>query len=205
MSMDQFGLFGQNEVNEEVIIDYDGQCIYYPNFFSEDFFSPLNELINWRQDKITLYGKTHNVPRLHAWYNDDDQSYSYSNINLPVNSFIKELNIIRTEIETKLGERFNSCLCNLYRDGNDYAAIHSDDETELGKNPIIASASFGEERKFVLKHRTNRGIEKKEILLENRSLVLMKGPLQHHWKHELTKTKKKIGPRVNLTFRNIVT
>ena len=184
--MDQFGLFGENESRS--IVDVDGECLYYPRFFLDDYFNELKSEVNWRQDQITLYGKTHNVPRLHAWHNDQNKSYEYSKISLPVNSFTPSLKIIRQQIETKLGLYFNSCLCNLYRDGQDYAAIHADDEPELGRNPVIASVSFGAQRKFVLKHKTKKGLEKKEVLLENASLLLMRGALQHHWKHELPKS-----------------
>ena len=200
--MDQFGLFGNNEY--EVVVDQDGECLYYPNFFEENFFSQLKHEINWRQDQITLFGKTHDIPRLHAWYNDSGDSYEYSKVTLPVNEFTSSLKIVRSIIETKLGIYFNSCLCNLYRHGRDYAAIHSDDEPELGKNPMIASVSFGVTRKFTLKHKTNKGIEKKVIELEDKSLLLMRGSLQHHWKHELPKSLKVKEERINLTFRNII-
>ncbi len=203
--MDQFGLFQEIDNTEPInVINLDGECDYYPNFLNNTSLLKIKNLIEWRQDQITLYGKTHNVPRLHCWYNDQNQSYTYSNITLNPLKFFKELDEIRTKVELSLGQKFNSCLCNLYRDGNDYAAIHSDDEKELGKNPMIASISIGESRKFILKHRFDKGIERKEVILEDQSLLVMKGKLQHYWKHELTKTKKKIGPRVNLTFRNII-
>ncbi len=199
--MDQFGLFGN--IESEEIITTDGQCTYYPNFISHATYDELYEEINWRQDQITLFGKTHNVPRLHAWYNDNNDSYTYSKIKLPVNSFESHLAQIRETIATKLGIYFNSCLCNLYRDGNDYAAIHADDEAELGENPIIASVSIGAKRKFVFKHKTNKGLDKVSLDLEDCSLLLMKGSLQHYWKHELPRSKKIKDPRINLTFRQL--
>ena len=201
--MSQFNLFG--EIEKELIIDQDGECLYYPSLLSgENLFQNLAEEINWRDDKITLFGKTHNVPRRHAWYNDHKMSYTYSNISLPVNSFSKTLESIRVEIATKLGIHFNSCLCNLYRDGHDYAAIHADDEKELGENPIIASVSLGATRKFVFKHKFNKGLDKVSLELENRSVLLMKGKLQHFWKHELPRMKRVKEPRINLTFRNLI-
>ncbi|EQC44051.1 alpha-ketoglutarate-dependent dioxygenase AlkB [Bacteriovorax sp. Seq25_V] len=197
----QFGLFGEPESIE--VINLDGEVIYYPNFFTDDFFEELRKEINWRQDKITLYGKTHDIPRLQAWYGDGEKDYSYSGVKLQNNNFNQVLNIIREKISTGVGLEFNSCLCNLYRDGRDYAAWHSDDEKELGVNPIIASASFGETRKFIFKHKTNKGVEKVELNVEDKSLIIMKGKLQHCWKHQISKTAKKVGQRINLTFRTI--
>lgn len=203
----QDSLFG-NDNSPITIIQKDGVVIYYPNFFKSDlsinYYDDLKNHINWSQDQITLYGKTHNVPRLQAWYAQNNLNYSYSGIKLTPNPFIKILEEIRTSVEIAIGEQFNSCLCNYYRDGSDYAAWHSDDEEELGRNPVIASASFGEERKIVFKHKTNKGLEKVEINLEDKSLLVMSGSLQHHWKHQLNKTSKSIGGRVNLTFRKII-
>ncbi len=197
----QFGLFGESQSLN--IIEEDGEVIYYPNFFDENFFSELRDDINWRQDQITIYGKTHDIPRLQAWYGEENTEYSYSGIKLVSNQFNQALNTIRERISTQLGYEFNSCLCNLYRDGRDYAAWHSDDEKELGKNPIIASASFGETRKFIFKHKSNKGIAKVELNVEDRSLIIMKGRLQHCWKHQISKTSKKVDERINLTFRTI--
>lgn len=197
--------FDDTPANKEIIVlDYDGKIIYHPNFFSNISFEQLREEINWKQDQITIYGKTHNIPRLQAWYADENLKYSYSGVRLITNPFSKKLGDIRSLIEIKINTNFNSCLCNLYKTGNDYAAWHSDDEKELGKNPVIASASFGETRKIVFKHKTDKGQEKIELELENNSLLLMSGPLQHKWKHQLNKTQKVIGERINLTFRNII-
>lgn len=203
----QKGLFDfedSQENKERVILDYDGKIIYYPNFFKASLFKQLEAQINWQQDQITLYGKTHNIPRLQAWYADRNLKYSYSGVMLKTNPFSTALGEIRTDIEIRLKNSFNSCLCNLYRNGEDYAAWHSDDEKELGRNPVIASASFGGTRKIVFKHKTDKGQEKIEIELENNSLLLMSGALQHKWKHQLNKTKKDVDARINLTFRNIL-
>lgn len=207
--MSQFDLFSShldNNEKEEIknLIPIDGEVYYFKNFFKEVNFKEIEESINWTQDKITLYGKTHNVPRLQAWYADSENlKYSYSGIHLKVNLWQKNLDEIRTQIEVGQKLNFNSCLCNLYRTGSDYAAWHSDDEVELGKNPVIASASFGATRKIVFKHKNDKGIEKIELELEDNSLLLMKGNLQHYWRHQLNKTSKNVGPRINLTFRNI--
>ena len=116
--------------------------------------------------------------------------------------FTGDLLKIKTTIETKLDIKFTSCLANLYRDGNDSNGWHADDEKELGKNPIIASISFGEKRVFHFKHRYNKELKKK-LVLEPGSLLLMQGATQENWLHQIPKTKKQIGERINLTFRII--
>ncbi|MDD0853476.1 alpha-ketoglutarate-dependent dioxygenase AlkB [Halobacteriovorax sp. GB3] len=188
----------------KIVLDRDGEVRYYPHFLEDDYFDLLNSQIEWRQDQITLYGKTHDVPRLQAWYGDEGVEYGYSNIPLSPKPWTKSLLEIKSLVEQKTGHHFNGCLCNLYRTGRDYASWHSDDEPELGRNPVIASVSLGDTRKFVLKHKTNKGIEKVEIELEDKSLLLMLGSLQHHWKHQLNKTQKAVGPRINLTFRKVI-
>jgi len=201
----QFDMFGSQD--KEVIIDRDGLATYYPDFFhlikDDCQFSILESSIIWKQDQITLYGKTHDVPRLQAWYGDEGADYAYSGIKLERLSWTPELLVIKKYIEGELGLKFNSCLCNLYRDGKDYAAWHSDDEKELGPEPTIASVSFGETRKIVFKHRSDKGIEKVELEMEDRSLLIMEGSLQHNWKHQLNKSAKKMDARINLTFRNV--
>ncbi|EQC51046.1 oxidoreductase, 2OG-Fe(II) oxygenase family protein [Bacteriovorax sp. DB6_IX] len=202
----QFDMFGNQD--KLTVIDHDGEAIYYPDFFSnysqENLFEKFKELIAWRQDQITLYGKTHNIPRLQAWYGDKGAEYAYSGIKMERLDWESNLEEIKKYIEGELGLVFNSCLCNLYRDGKDYAAWHSDDEKELGATPTIASASFGETRKIVFKHKSDKGVEKVELELEDKSLLIMSGPLQHNWKHQLNKTQKKTDARINLTFRHIV-
>lgn len=188
----------------KILCDHDGEMRIYYDFFEKDYFPLLNEEINWSQDKITLYGKTHDVPRLQAWYSDEAINYSYSGMKLHSNHWNNTLLEIKNKIEEKTTHNFNGCLCNLYRNGRDYAAWHSDDEKELGRNPVIASVSFGEQRRFVLKHKTNKGLEQIAIDIPDRSLLIMSGPLQHYWKHQLNKTAKKVGPRINLTFRKII-
>ncbi len=195
----QFDMFGNQE--KQVILNQDGLATFYPEFFSENYFDKLNAAINWKQDEITLYGKTHNIPRLQAWYGDDGVSYSYSGVELKTEKWIPELLEIKKFIEGELGLEFNSCLCNLYRDGSDYASWHSDDEPELGNDPVIASVSFGQERKIVFKHRTDKSIEKIEQNLTSKSLLIMEGRIQHFWKHQLNKTAKRVDQRINLTFR----
>ena len=204
--MSQIDLFSQPSKSIEKV-EYrlkDGHLVYYPSFFSlsKVNYELLKEIINWRQDSITIYGRTHLIPRLQAWYSDKFD-YSYSGVKLERNNFNEPLKVLLNEISKVSNYKFNGCLCNLYRSGSDYASWHSDDEDSLGRNPEIASVSFGEMRKFSLKHRFDKSLEKVEIELKDGSLLLMTGATQHHWKHQLCKTAKIVEPRINLTFRGI--
>ena len=118
---------------------------------------------------------------------------------LPFTQILRQL---KSELEIFSGEQFNSCLANLYRDGQDSNGWHADDEEELGINPVIASVSLGESRYFHLRHKSDHN-KKEKLLLHSGSLLLMKGSTQHNWQHHVPKTKRKIGPRINLTFRYI--
>lgn len=182
----------------------DATIIYYPHFFdkevADDIFSQLKTDIPWQQDNITVFGKTHPQPRLTALFGNEGKSYSYSNIKMQPNPWNPLLQKIKSRVESVSGANFTTVLLNLYRDGKDSNGWHADNEKELGKNPIIASVSFGTERVFQLKHNTILGL-KQNILLEHGSLLLMKGTTQHFWKHQIPKTAKPIGSRINLTFR----
>ncbi|MEM1259764.1 MAG: alpha-ketoglutarate-dependent dioxygenase AlkB [Bacteroidota bacterium] len=185
----------------------DGDVRYYPNFFSFDeasnYFAVLKERVPWQQDDIKVFGKTYPQPRLTSLYGNNGKSYSYSNITMFPNSFEGDLLEIKERVDEEVGEIFTTCLLNLYRDGKDSNGWHADDEKELGSNPTIASISLGQERYFHLRHKKDKGLKHK-ILLEHGSLLLMKGPTQHHWQHQIPKTARKIGERINLTFRVIL-
>ncbi len=203
--MDQFSLFENS--SKKIIIDDGGVVEYTPLFFSstesQKYFEELRRELAWRQDEITLYGKTHPLPRLQAWYGVESAKYKYSNISLDPLAMTQTLEEIKRSVEAQTGAQFNCVLANLYRSGADYAAMHSDDEVELGKNPNIASISFGATRKFRLKHKFDKGVETIDIDLEDGSLLSMKGATQHNYKHMLVKTAKPVGERINLTFRFI--
>ncbi len=184
----------------------DADIIYYPHFLNKEeadaIFEQLTADIPWQQDEIRVFGKVHPQPRLTALFGNEGKSYSYSNIKmqpLPWNSILKK---IKSQIETVIETDFTTVLVNLYRDGKDSNGWHADNEKELGKNPIIASVSFGSERVFQLKHNSIPGL-KQNILLEHGSLLVMKGTTQHFWKHQIPKTSKLIRSRINLTFRII--
>lgn len=192
---------------EPIVLDLpDAEIIYYPHFMdtieADAIFSELKNTIPWQQDEIRVFGKIHQQPRLTALYGNKDKSYSYSNITMAPNPWIPILDKIKLEVEKICKTEFTTVLLNYYRDGKDSNGWHADDEKELGKNPIIASMSFGATRSFQLKHNSNTGI-KKNILLEHGSLLVMKGTTQQYWKHQIPKTAKQIGPRINLTFRII--
>ncbi|HBY67399.1 MAG TPA: alpha-ketoglutarate-dependent dioxygenase AlkB [Flavobacteriaceae bacterium] len=179
---------------------------YYPNFFSkkiaDTYFETLLIETNWQQDDITIFGKTYKQPRLTALHGEEGKSYTYSGITmrpLPFTSVLKE---IKKEVEKISEVNFNVVLLNLYRDGQDSNGWHSDDEKELGKNPVIASVSLGVERTFHLKSKDDKE-SKTSIILQHGSLLLMRGGTQENYKHQLPKTKKVDSPRINLTFRTI--
>ena len=182
----------------------DSDITYYPDFIDTQkahaYFEYFRDTIPWQQDDIKVFGKVYSQPRLTALYSTGNKTYSYSNIIMRPKPFTTELLEIKTIIESIAHVEFNACLLNLYRDGRDSNGWHSDDERELGKNPIIGSISLGQERPFHLRHKKNKALRHK-ILLEHGSLILMKGQTQHHWQHQVPKTAKPIGERINLTFR----
>ncbi len=182
----------------------DAEIEYYPNFFdnqkSDDLFQKLQTEVPWQQDNITVYGKNHPQPRLTALFGNAGKPYGYSNIIMHPNPWTPLIMHIKNEIEEVCQQNFTTVLLNNYRNGKDSNGWHADNEKELGRNPIIASVSFGAERVFQLKHNTITNL-KQNITLQHGSLLLMKGTTQHFWKHQIPKTAKEIGPRINLTFR----
>jgi alkylated DNA repair dioxygenase AlkB len=191
---------------EKVTFDLpDAQIEYYPDFFdllkSDELFQKLLHEVPWQQDHITVYGKLHPQPRLTALYGNEGKPYGYSSIIMHPHPWNPLMMYIKNEIETVCQENFTSVLLNYYRTGQDSNGWHSDNEKELGKNPIIASLSFGAERSFQLKHNTLDN--KQTINLQHGSLLIMGGTTQHYWKHQIPKTTKKVEPRINLTFRII--
>lgn len=183
------------------------ELIYIPDFLtkqeSDTYFKALKSDTNWQHDDITIFGKTHKQPRLTALFGESDQPYGYSNIVMHPEPLTPHLKIIQQRIEETADHKFNTVLVNLYRDGNDSNGWHADNEKELGKNPIIASISFGEARPFHFKHRTIKA-QRHKLNLEHGSLLIMKGEMQQYWLHQIAKTKTQIQPRINLTFRRLI-
>lgn len=179
---------------------------YYPNFLDHDkathYFNTLLKSIPWQQDDITIFGKTYKQPRLTALYANNQKPYSYSNLTMHPKVFTQPLLEIKNLVEQVSHSHFTTCLLNLYRDGNDSNGWHADNEKELGHNPVITSVSLGADRIFKLKHRHDKSL-KQDLILQHGSLLLMKGKTQHYWLHQIPKTKKQVGKRINLTFRII--
>ena len=164
----------------------------------------LQTIINdttWRQEKITVYGKPYLQPRLSAWYGD--LAYSYSGIKLKPQPWTPLLMDIKQRVEALIDYEFNSVLLNYYRDHNDSMGMHSDDEHELGPQPVIASLSLGEQRNFLLKHKSRRKLKLVKLALPSGSLLLMQGETQCYWRHGINKERQPCGPRLNFTFRYI--
>ena len=167
--------------------------------------SELIDEVPWRAENIVVWGRTYPQPRLIAWYGDVGKKYTYSGIQLEPLAWTQALLDIKGCIEAVAGTDFNIVLLNYYRDQRDSMGLHSDDEPELGERPILASLSLGEERTFILKHKRDNALKPVRLKLASGSALLMKGDTQHYWKHGIDKETRPCGPRVNLTFRRILT
>ncbi|PZD76752.1 alpha-ketoglutarate-dependent dioxygenase AlkB [Mesonia sp. K7] len=184
----------------------DGTVNYYGKLFSESeanrIYQVLLHTIAWEHDKAIIFGKEITTKRKVAWYGDQAFTYTYSKVTKKALPWTKDLLHLKTMVEKATHENYNSCLLNLYHNGSEGMAWHSDAEKDLKKNGAIASLSFGAERRFSFKHKQTK--EKIDLHLENGSLLVMKGTTQTHWLHRLPPTKKVHSPRINLTFRKIV-
>lgn len=163
----------------------------------------LIEQTIWRQEAVRIYGKVYDQPRLVALYGDPGKRYDYSGIALSPLPWTDLLREIKRRIEDCTEATFNAVFLNLYRDHNDSMGFHSDDERELGKNPVIASLTFGATRTFILKHKFRKDLPTVKVPLTAGTVLLMKGATQHNWKHGINKQTTPCGPRVNLTFRTL--
>ena len=181
---------------------------YIENFFNLDesqlYMSNLTKSVLWRREKIKMWGKEIVTKRRIAWYADDGKSYTYSGSTFFPSQWNNVLLQLKEKVENYSEIKFNSVLLNEYPNGEVGMGWHSDDEKELGPDPIIASLSFGANRDFIFKHKTDRSIENVKLHLKSGSLLLMLGSTQHYWKHSLPKRLKVKEPRINLTFRNII-
>ncbi|PHR46243.1 MAG: alpha-ketoglutarate-dependent dioxygenase AlkB [Fluviicola sp.] len=183
-----------------------GWYIWEPNFYSpkesKSLFQILYDELPWEGGEINLFGKTYQIPRKQVMFADNGLNYGYSGKKLNVINWNAVVKDIKNQIELESNYDFNACLANLYRDGDDSNGWHSDNEKELGKNPIIGSISLGATRVFKLKHlKTNTRLE---FELTSGSLLIMGGEMQHFWKHQIPKTKSSVEPRINLTFRKLI-
>ena len=187
------------------LLPQDGNVNYYKNLLSlneaNSYFNSLLHSIEWKNDQAFIYGKLIITKRKVAWYGDTDFEYTYSKITKRALPWTAELVELKKITEELTGEKFNSCLLNLYHNGDEGMAWHSDAEKVLKKNGAIASLSLGAERKFSFKHKETK--ETISLILENGSLLVMKGSTQTSWLHRLPPTKLISKPRINLTFRLI--
>ena len=199
-------LFNQEIDINKNLLPYGGTVNYYGKLFSnreaDQYYQLLMDTIEWKNDEAFILGKHIITKRKVAWYGDESYAYTYSNASKFALPWTKELLELKKIAEEKTGTNFNSCLLNLYHNGNEGMAYHSDDEKALAKDSAIASLSFGAERRFLLKHKQTK--ETITTFLEHGSLLIMKGATQTNWLHRLPPTKKVNTPRVNLTFRTMV-
>src|ERR687888_6405 len=187
------------------ILNKDGTVNYYGKILSSEeanqYFGLLMRNIQWQNDDLVFFGKHVTTKRKVAWYGDSEYVYTYSNSAKRALMWTKELCELKQIVEKYAGTKFNSCLLNLYHNGNEGMGWHSDDEESLGKNNTIASLSFGAERKFSFKHKQTK--QTVSLVLEHGSLLVMKGATQNNWLHSLPKSEKITQPRINLTFRTM--
>ncbi len=188
------------------ILPYDGELYYYgPILSSTDiaqYMQMLEDDIQWQSESIKIYGKVHTPNRKVAWYADQEYEFRYSGSIKTARLWHPRLLYLKRKVEDVSHSSFNSCLLNRYPDGSSYLGWHSDDERDLQPDGTIASLSFGEERRFVFRHKLTK--EKLELILQDSSLLIMAGTIQKHWEHTLPKAMKIKTPRINLTFRQAV-
>ena len=199
-------LFSPDNPKDNNLLPYDGTVNYYGHVLKTEeadfYLDKLLNTIEWRNDEAVIFGKRIITKRKVAWYAEEPFEYTYSKVTKRALPFTEELQQLKAISENVTGETYNSCLLNLYHDGSEGMAWHSDGEKDLKKNGAIASMSFGAARKFAFKHKENK--ETVSIVLEHGSLLVMKGTTQTHWLHRLPPTKLVTTPRVNLTFQTIV-
>jgi len=204
LSMD---LFRQTMTHPENLLPADGIAKYYGILLSQEladhYFEKLMTSIEWRHDEALMFGKRIVTKRKVAWYAEKPFSYTYSKVTKHALPWTNELHELKSLVEKHTDETFNSCLLNLYHNGSEGMAWHSDGEKDLKKHGAIGSLSLGAERKFAFKHKASK--ETISVYLEHGSLLVMQGETQTHWQHRLPPTKKVSDPRINLTFRTIET
>jgi len=205
--MTQNLLFGtEHKLPLPNLLPRDGAAYYYLGVFNEaqsaDLMQALEQSLEWQSDQLIMFGQVVTTRRKVAWVGDPNCTYTYSGVLKHPQAWTAELLSIKTTLEKITGSEFNSCLLNLYHDGNDGMGLHSDDEKELDAEAPIASLSLGARRKFAFRHRKDKTTI--PLFLENGSVLIMHAPTQAYWQHSLLKTKIVTDPRLNLTFRKII-
>ncbi|MGY8823972.1 MAG: alpha-ketoglutarate-dependent dioxygenase AlkB family protein [Candidatus Latescibacterota bacterium] len=185
----------------------DADILHSPSFLSpteaEHALVQLRDETAWGQHVIQLFGRPVNAPRLSSWHGDADARYTYSGLQLEPQPWTPLLASLRQRISTELATPLNSALLNYYRDGRDSMGWHSDDETELGDESCIVSLSLGARRRFLLRHKSRKELDTLEFQLGHGDLLAMRGSTQHYWKHQVPKTQRPVGERINITFRHL--
>lgn len=185
----------------------DGEVSYWPQFLdgeeADRLFEGIRNEAAWQQHHVKLFGKVHPCPRLSCWQGEAGAVYRYSGQTLVPDPLSTHVALLRDRLAETIGEHFDGVLLNLYRDGRDAMGLHSDDERELGPRPTIASVSLGARRCFRLKHRTRSDLAPVDWTLEHGSLIVMRGETQQHWRHGVPRTRKAVGERLNLSFRQV--
>ena len=199
-------LFDNQPVHNKNLLPQNGTVNYYGKVISQSdslaYYNYLLKEIAWKNDEAVIFGKHILTKRMVAWYGTEPFEYTYSNTTKLALSFTPQLLALKDRCELHSGETYNSCLLNLYHNGDEGMAWHSDGEKDLKKNGAIASLTFGAERKFAFKNKETK--QTVSLILENGSLLVMKDETQQHWLHRLPPTKTVNKPRINLTFRTIV-
>ncbi len=184
----------------------DANLCYLPQWVASDvayqWLDELSQRTPWSQPQIRIYGRTHSVPRLVAWYGEPEARYRYSGLLHEPLPWTPLLHEIRQRVQRQVGQTLNGVLLNLYRDGEDAMGWHSDDEPELGQRPLVVSLNLGATRRFDFRRKGGSRIEH-SIELEHGSLLVMSGPTQHYWQHQIARSRQVTEPRLNLTFRQI--
>jgi len=210
--MDQSDLFAQEGSNNKLSLQGFGELDYFPKWLTreqaDDYFNCLYSELEWQQPKTTVYGKTRAIPRKQVWFGESEAHMLYSGKIFSPTPWHPLLLTIKQSIEQQYNLRFNSVLVNLYRDGQDSVGWHADDELELGVDPVIASLSLGCERVFSLKPKSAKLANAKcspiHLSLYNGDLLIMRGKTQTFWHHAILKDQNIVSPRINLTYRLIV-
>lgn len=186
------------------LLPYDGEVNYYGTVLQnpQSYYERLMEEVAWQNDQTLIFGRLITTKRMVAWYGDEALEYTYSGMKKVASPWNTTLLELKRIVEHLTHETFNSCLLNLYHDGNEGMGWHSDAEKDLKENGTIASLSLGAERKFSFRHKQSK--ERIDLTLGNGSLLLMRGTTQKYWLHQLPKSKKITRGRINLTFRTIV-
>jgi alkylated DNA repair dioxygenase AlkB len=197
----------RHSISDAIVDQPQAELEYLPRWvdaeIADRWVRDLTAQTPWSQPQIKLYGRSFSVPRLVAWYGDAGVGYRYSGLVHEPLLWTPLLADIREQVQQQVGQRLDGVLLNLYRDGQDAMGWHSDDEPELGPEPLVVSLNLGATRRFDFRRKGASRIEY-SIDLEHGSLLVMSGPTQHHWQHQIARTRKVSEPRLNLTFRQII-